>query len=249
MKDLFSAGSQSYQLSRPSYPQAVLQEILRHVEQRELAWDCGAGSGQFTQLLAPYFDQVVATDLSAQQLQYAPQFDNVSYQVQPAEQTSFMPQSFDLISVAQAIHWFDFDQFYAEVERCLKPNGVLAIVGYGLIHVHHPEVSVLLQHLYHERLHGYWAPERVYVDECYQTLPFPFVEIESPVLKMQYLWSAQQLLDYLSTWTAVRQYRQQQHLNPLAELEGFIAHQQIQFQVEFPILLRLGRKPSHNRGH
>lgn len=245
MKDMFSVGSQSYQVARPSYPRAVLQEILQYVEQRELAWDCGAGSGQFTQLLAPHFDQVVATDLSAQQLHHAPQFDNVSYQVQAAEHTSFMPQSFDLISVAQAIHWFDFKKFYCEVDRCLKSNGVFAVVGYGLIDVLHPEVGDLLQHLYHERLHGFWAPERAYVDECYQTLPFPFIEIECPKFKMCYEWSPQQLLAYLATWSAVREYRAQQHLNPLAELEGFLTHQEIQFNVEFPVLLRLGRKAMH----
>ena len=64
MKDLFSSGSQLYQQARPSYPPEVVQEILNHVPERGFAWDCGAGSGQFTQLLSPYFDHIVATDMS-----------------------------------------------------------------------------------------------------------------------------------------------------------------------------------------
>ena len=103
-----------------------------------------SGSGQLTQLLAPHFDAVVATDISAHQLQHAPYFENVSYQVQSAEHTSFAEQSFDLITVAQAIHWFDFDGFYAEVRRTLRPEGILAVIGYGLIQLQQPELQVVL---------------------------------------------------------------------------------------------------------
>ena len=144
MKDRFSSGSQLYQLARPSYPASLIQEILKHVVTPQFAWDCGAGSGQLTQLLAPHFDTVVATDISVHQLQHAPYFENVSYQVQSAEHTSFAEQSFDLITVAQAIHWFDFDGFYAEVLRTLRPEGILAVIGYGLIQLQQPELQVVL---------------------------------------------------------------------------------------------------------
>lgn len=241
MKDLFSTGSQLYQQARPSYPKEVLQEILKHVSTQHFAWDAGAGSGQFTQLLVPYFDHIVATDISANQLQFAPYFENVSYQVQAVERTSFVEKSFDLITVAQAIHWFDFDQFYKEVYRTLKPTGIFAVIGYGMIHVEHAEINQKIRQLYFESLNGYWDIERHYVDELYQTIPFPFDEIEVEALKMQYQWTSAQLLKYLSTWSAVKRYQEKNQVSPLLDLAEILSQQQANLNIEFPILLRLGR--------
>ena len=241
MKDLFSSGSALYQQARPSYPQDVVQEILNHVPERSFAWDCGAGSGQFTQLLSPYFDHIVATDLSEQQLQLAPYFDNVSYQVQSAEHTSFAAQSFDLISVAQAIHWFDFDGFYKEVQRTLKPQGILAVIGYGLIQVKNKTIHSMIQDLYFKKLKGYWDAERRYIDEEYQTIPFPFEEITVTNFKMQYQWSSAQLLKYLSTWSAIKHYCEKNQDHPLLELAEQLSSEDQDLKIEFPVFLRLGR--------
>ncbi|WP_110974191.1 class I SAM-dependent methyltransferase [Acinetobacter sp. WCHAc060042] len=244
MKDLFSSGSSLYQLARPSYPASLIQEILKYVVTPQFAWDCGAGSGQLTQLLAPYFDAVVATDISTQQLQHAPYFENVSYQVQSAEHTSFAEQSFDLITVAQAIHWFNFDRFYAEVNRTLKSDGVLAVIGYGLIQLQHPELQGCIERLYFKTLKGYWDAERRYVDEAYQTIPFPFEEITTPELSMSFQWSADQLLDYFNTWSALKHYRVKNADDPLYELKVFFAlddHVSQIFELTFPIFVRLGR--------
>ena len=244
MKDRFSSGSQLYQLARPSYPASLIQEILKHVATPQFAWDCGAGSGQLTQLLAPYFDAVVAKDISTQQLQHAPYFENVSYQVQSAEHTSFAEQNFDLITVAQAIHWFDFDGFYAEVQRTLRPGGILAVIGYGLIQLQQPELQGCIERLYFKTLTGYWDAERRYIDEAYQTIPFPFEEIAMPELSMSFQWSAAQLLDYLNTWSALKHYRAKNSDDPLYEFKAFFAlddHANQVFELKFPIFLRLGR--------
>ena len=238
MKDRFSSGSQLYQLARPSYPASLIQEILKHVATPQFAWDCGAGSGQLTQLLAPHFDAVVATDISAHQLQHAPYFENVSYQVQSAEHTSFAEQSFDLITVAQAIHWFNFDSFYAEVRRTLRPDGVLAVIGYGLIQLQQPELQGCIERLYFKTLTGYWDAERRYIDEVYQTIPFPFEEIATPELSMSFQWSAAQLLDYLNTWSALKHYRAKNSNDPLYEFKAFFAlddHANQVFELKFPI--------------
>lgn len=240
MKDLFSSHSQLYQKARPSYPKDVLDEILKHVNERTCAWDCGAGSGQFTQLLSPYFEEIVATDLSQQQLDQAPVLSNVQYLAQPAEHNEFASASFDLITVAQAIHWFNFDAFYKEVKRVLKPNGILAVVGYGLIQAENTKLKNTIQHLYFETLKGYWDAERHYVDESYLTIPFPFQEIQVPKLHMEYEWSAIQLLDYFSTWSAIKHYQKQNSDDPLAELKQLFNQSDAVYKVQFPILLRVG---------
>lgn len=241
MKDLFSSNSELYSLARPSYPIEVVQELLNLVPEPHFAWDCAAGSGQFTQLLAPYFDQVVATDLSEQQLKQAPYFENVSYQVQAAENTTFADQSFDLISVAQAVHWFDFDRFYKEVYRTLKPEGYLAIIGYGLIHVEQAELSELIHELYFQTLKGYWDSERHYVDEMYQTIPFPFDEISVPKMRMQYQWSKDQLINYLNIWSALKHYREKNQDNALVKIQQYLDNEPALICVEFPILFRVGK--------
>lgn len=241
MKDLFSENSRLYHQARPSYPIAVIQEIMKYVPESHFAWDCGAGSGQFTQLLAPYFDCVAATDLSADQLEHAPYFTNVSYQVQSAEKTTFSARSINLITVAQAIHWFDFKEFYKEVSRTLKKDGVLAVVGYGLIQVQDQIINNLIHNLYFNILNGYWDPERSYIDKQYKTIPFPFEEIIVPDFKMQYQWSSAQLLNYIQTWSALECYQQKNQSNPLQELETYLKLQNSHIMVEFPVLLRLGR--------
>ncbi|WP_180127331.1 MULTISPECIES: class I SAM-dependent methyltransferase [unclassified Acinetobacter] len=242
MKDLFSTGSALYQQSRPSYSAEVVDSILQHVAVRELAWDCGAGSGQFTKGLAPYFQQVLATDLSAEQLAQAPNLDNVRYEQASAEHCPLADHSVDLITVAQAIHWFDFAAFYAEVRRVLKPHGHIAIVGYGLIQFEHTKLNQLLQDLYFVTLKGYWDVERRYIDEEYRSIPFPFQELATPQLFLNYRWSAQQILDYLQTWSGLKHYQKQHPTHqPCAALHDFFSrHLQQEFALSFPVLLRIG---------
>ena len=198
--------------------------------------------GQLTQLLAPYFQQVIATDISAKQLANAPVLPNVRYQLQSAEQTDFPAQHFDLITVAQAIHWFDFDRFYAEVRRTLKPDGVLAVIGYGLIRTGQEDINRLIDALYFETLKGYWDAERRYIDENYQSIPFPFQEYAVLQLQMTFEWTITQLIAYLNTWSALQHYQQQHQVNPVDFLHHQLQHYDSdqKIKLSFPILLRLG---------
>ncbi|QHH93821.1 class I SAM-dependent methyltransferase [Acinetobacter gyllenbergii] len=240
MKDLFSEQSELYQQARPTYPQSLVNSLIKQLNGFACAWDCGAGSGQLTQLIAPYFQQVVATDLSQNQLDQAPALPNVRYLQQAAEQTSFADQSFDLITVAQAIHWFDFEKFYAEVKRTLKPDGLVAVIGYGLIQLDDTDLNQRIDQLYHYTLKGFWDAERRYIDELYQSIPFPFEEISMPQFQIELSWTGPQLWDYLNTWSAVKHYQDQQHVSPLASLQDILQIQQ-PIGIRFPILLRVGR--------
>ncbi|ENW83631.1 hypothetical protein F909_00646 [Acinetobacter sp. ANC 3929] len=240
MKDLFSEQSELYQQARPTYPQLLVNCLIKQLNGFESAWDCGAGSGQLTQLLAPHFQIVMATDLSQNQLDQAPALPNVQYVQQAAEQTSFADQSFDLITVAQAIHWFDFEKFYAEVKRTLKPDGLFAVIGYGLLQLDDQDLNNRVERLYFETLNGFWDAERRYIDEHYQTIPFPFEEIAMPQFQIELTWTGLQLWGYLNTWSAVKHYQDQLHVSPLASLQDLLQIQQ-PIGIRFPILLRVGR--------
>lgn len=196
-------------MARPQYSIEIVAEILQHVTQQRVAWDCGTGSGQFTRLLAPHFQKVYATDLSAAQISHAPVLPNVEYRIAAAENSGLADQSVDLLTVAQAIHWFNFDAFYLEVKRVVKHGGLFAMLGYGLIEAKNSTLNQLFQQLYYQTLQGYWDAERRHIDEHYRTIPCPFTEIATTPLTLAYQWKGEQVLNYLSTWSGLQHYQKQ----------------------------------------
>ncbi len=164
MKDLFSKQSELYAKFRPSYPKEIFDFLLTQVREGNTAWDCATGNGQVASSLAERFEKVYATDISEGQLSKAIQKPNLEYKIEAAEKTSFDDSMFDLVTVAQAIHWFDFEKFYSEVKRTLKPEGIIAVIGYTLPKID-DEVDEILNNFYENILDGYWDKERKYIDE------------------------------------------------------------------------------------
>jgi SAM-dependent methyltransferase len=205
MKDNFSARSDKYARFRPAYPPELYKFLLSLVNTRETAWDCGTGNGQIARELSKYFQTVYATDISESQIKNAYLAPNISYIVQAVENVAFPPQSFDLITVGQAIHWFNFDNFYKVVKRTLKTDGIFAAAGYGLFRTG-DETDKTIDDFYNNITGPYWDKERHYVDESYKTIPFPFNEIEAPSFSVPYQWNFEHLIGYLETWSAVQHY-------------------------------------------
>jgi len=242
-RDNFSIQSDRYAKYRPGYPAGLYGFLLSLVQGRQAAWDCGTGNGQVATELSKFFDRVYATDISEQQLKNAVRKDNIYYSVERAESTSFADNSFDLITVAQAIHWFDFESFYKEVSRTCRPNGILAVIGYGLIRTDN-EIDKAIDGFYHDVIGPYWDKERKYVDENYGTIPFPFKEIETPVLKNTVEWTLEEFTGYVDTWSAVQHYIKAKNQNPVplinSELRKIWAEGSVK-KVQFPILLRVAK--------
>lgn len=244
MKDLFSSYAHRYARYRPTYPDDLYEFVLRHVPDRAAAWDCATGNGQVATVLARYFARVDATDLSAPQLAQAIPAPTVRYAVSRAESTPFADASFDLITVGQALHWFDFTRFFAEARRVLRPGGVLAVWGYELLHVS-PEIDALIDVFYTKTVGPYWAPERRYLNERYQTVPFPFAEVPAPAFSMEKTWTLDDLLGYLGTWSAVAGFRQARGFDPVPDLGQALRDYWPEGEtkgVTFPVFLRLGTK-------
>lgn len=242
MKDNFSARSADYAKFRPRYPAALFDFLLSKVEGRSSLWDVGTGNGQIVTHLAKHFDQVLATDISDSQLKNAFPFENVVYKKMAAEEDFDKSFQFDVITVAQAIHWFKFDAFYANVKMHLRPGGVLAVLGYGLPTVS-AEVDALIQLFYNTDLGPYWDPERVFIDENYATIPFPFKEIETPEFRFHTKWTRDVMIGYLGTWSALQHYRRQHDHDLLGALNSALAEVWQEGEVKevtFPVLFRLG---------
>lgn len=247
MKDLFSDDSNLYAKYRPTYPDTLFDFIAGLSKHHTTAWDCGTGNGQIASKLSMFFDEVQATDISAQQIEHAVRKNNIHYSVQAAEHSSFPDQYFDLIIVAQAIHWFQFDSFYNEVKRVLKPNGIFIVTGYGTLRIH-SKIDSLLHHFHEHTLNGYWDPERKYVDEAYTTIPFPFTEITCPVIHNSFYWSLSDVEGYINTWSAVKKFIHQHQTNPVPDLiQSLQPHWELNnpMEVQFPLLLRAGTLTSN----
>ena len=243
MKDNFSSQSSQYAKFRPTYPKELYNFIFSHVTQTHSAWDCATGNGQVAIVLAQTFDQVFATDISAKQLAQAPQVGNVIYKVEPAENTRFEFQSFDLITVAQALHWFKFDAYFAEVKRLLKPEGLFVAIGYGLMKIN-PEIDQIVNYLYKDILGTYWDPERKHIEDGYQNIPFPFEAIESPNLAISTRWNFNQLVGYLETWSSLQHYLHKNDKNPIAMIDKDLkkAWGDTEYlDVRFPLIIKAGK--------
>jgi SAM-dependent methyltransferase len=171
-KDHFSRLAAEYAAFRPAYPPAIFDYLAHLCAERRNAWDCACGNGQATLALAERFEGVIATDASPQQLAAAPAHAHVTYRVARAEESGIESNSVDLVTVAQALHWFDLDPFYGEVQRVLKPSGVLAVWTYGQLHVEDDAIDALIQEFYWDIVGPYWPPERRLVEVSWTGFPF-----------------------------------------------------------------------------
>jgi ubiquinone/menaquinone biosynthesis C-methylase UbiE len=192
--------------------------------------------------LAAYFVKVYATDSSMKQLEHAPAAANVQYSQAPAEKTSFPDSMFDLITVGQAIHWFNIQEFYKEAIRVARPGAVLAVWGYSLLSVN-PRIDEMVLDFYTKIIGPYWDPERRLIDEHYRTIPFPFEEIQSPGFSFSFDWTLAELHGYLTTWSAVQKYIKANGANPVNALVEKIRPFWVKerMTVTFPLFLRCGR--------
>lgn len=244
MKDNFSHQANEYLKYRPTYPDELIKYLVSLTSNQKYAWDCGTGNGQVAVKLSDYFDQVFATDISEKQLQNAPKNENLFYKIEPAELTSFEDNKFNIITVAQAIHWFDFDKFYEQVKRTLKPNGIIAVIGYSLPKINF-KIDNIVYKFYSKFVGDLWDSERDYIDKGYTTIPFPFEEIKTPTFEISDEWTYQNLIGYLNTWSATQHYIRERNENPVDIIEKDIANnwgKSKYNKITFPILLRVGKR-------
>jgi SAM-dependent methyltransferase len=247
-EDHFSPVSDGYRRHRPGYPPELFDWLAARAPHRRLAWDCATGTGQAARELARHFDRVQATDASAAQIARAAPVAGVHFAVAPAEASSLPGETVALVTVAQALHWFNLDAFYAEVQRVLSPGGLIAVWSYGLVRTGTPAVDAALLDFHDAEMGAYWPEERRHVVTGYRDLPFPFETLDAPAFAMQCHWNLEQLMGYLGTWSAVARCRQATGTNPLEALRARLlpcwGDPRAMRIVRWPLALRAGRAGS-----
>jgi SAM-dependent methyltransferase len=201
-QDHFGVVSQRYASARPTYPDALFEWLAEIALARDLAWDCGAGSGQASVALSRHFAHVVATDASAGQLAQAAPHPRIEYRAAPAEASGLDDGAVDLVTVAQALHWFPLEAFYAEVRRVSRPGAVIAAWTYAAFSLGVPAADAIIRTYHYETMADWWPPERIFVEHGYRDLAFPFDRIEVPAFRMETSWTLSQVTAYLRSWSA-----------------------------------------------
>lgn len=219
-KDHFSAQSNLYAQFRPTYPAELFEFLASLTHSHSRAWDCATGSGQAALSLVPFFEKVVGTDASQRQIDQAVTHPKIKYFVTAAESCPILlDRSVDLVTVASGIHWFDFERFYSEVRRVLKPSGVIAAWVFHQTDGVGP-FDQLIEKFQHEVVGPYFPEEtKKWVWTDYKTIPFPFNEIAAPEFRIKVKWTTEETLGYLGTWSATQRYIAQNKSNPLDIIE------------------------------
>lgn len=244
-KDHFSAVAGNYAQARPEYPQALFDWIATMAPDRDLAWEAGCGSGQASRDLAARFVQVFATDPSSAQIAQARAPANVRFAVEPGERCSLADASADAVCVAQALHWFDREAFFAECARVLRPGGVLVVWGYQDIEVPVPlkPANDALQALIRDD----WPPERADVDAAYAGYAWPFDPLPAPAFELQAEWPLPRLLGYFSSYSASRRHRERTGVDPVAAQALLFAQAwgdpDVARTMRWPLFVHARRKP------
>ncbi len=243
--DHFSRQAPDYAKYRPGYPEALFSWLADRAPGRELAWDVGCGNGQAAVPLARHFRRVVATDLSIAQIDQAQRHPRVEYRAAPCEASGLPDACCDLVTVAQAIHWFDFDKFHAEARRVLRPGGLLAAWTYTLLRGE-PQINAAIETFYAEVLTPWWPPQRRWVELGYVGMPFPFATVApAPTFEIRLRWTLADLVNYIGTWSAVQRCLAETGQDPthalFARLRPLWGEPATEREIVWPIALRAGR--------
>lgn len=243
-RDHFSRQANLYSIYRPTYPPELFEYLAALPPARRRAWDCATGSGQAAVGLSPYFDEIIATDASPQQIAHAMPVENVRYVVAPASKSGIEDETVDLVTVAQALHWFDVDEFFSEAKRVLKSDGLLAVWGYGDPVLEESRLNAILHAFNRGTLERYWTGNRALLLGGYRTLSFPFREIKTPNFRLEKDWTLDELIGYMRTWSATSRFIADRGYDPLpdvrSDLAGLWGTAGTKHLVAWPLFLRVG---------
>ncbi len=242
--DHFSSVSAAYAAFRPRYPDALFDFLAQAAPAHDAAWDAGTGSGQAAVGLARHFKHVHATDASSAQIEHATPDPRVDYRVCPAESCDLDDRSVDIVTAAQALHWFDRARFWVEARRVLRPRGLIAVWTYVMLEIA-PRIDEIVRRFYSEVVGPYWPPERRITEQRYQTIEFPFAEFAAPNFVIEQSVTLDDVAGYVRTWSATRGFVKHHRTDPVDGLVTELAQEwgapQQSRLARWPVAMRVGR--------
>lgn len=244
-KDNFSKLADVYLKFRPTYPKELFDFLSSLTSEHKIAWDCGTGNGQSALQLTDYYEKVFASDPSKEQIKKAIPHSKIVYKVENAESPgSIGDHSVDLITVAQALHWFDFERFYTQVKRVLNPTGIIAVWAYG-IPVINKELDNIIKDFHDNIVGECWLPENKFIEQGYSTIPFPFKEIKTPAFAIKKMVTLSETVGLLRSWSATQRYMDRYNHNPMESLsERLQEHwpdRESEKEMTWKLILKVGR--------
>lgn len=218
--DHFSGHADQYARYRPHYPDDLYAWIARNAPATRQCWDVATGSGQAARALVRYFDAVIATDASPEQLSYATPQPGVTFRQALAEQSGLPNNSADAIVAAAALHWFDLPRFFAEVQRVARPGALFVAWTYAASQhlAGHPQPD-FLQRFVSETLGPHWPPQFATVLSQYRHIAFPFEKLPTPTFYAREVWTLEQFVGHIQTWSGYVRARQATGEEPIRHIE------------------------------
>jgi SAM-dependent methyltransferase len=239
----FGPRATQYAAWRPHYPDELLDYVAAVSGDTDLVWDCGTGNGQAAVGLAGRFTRVVATDASADMIAQAVPHPHVTYRVATYD-SGLAAHSANLVTVAQALHWFDLEVFLSEARRVLRRHGVLAAWCYGLFGVG-PGLDELIVRFAHGTLAPFWPAERRFVDDEYRSFVLPLNELVPPRFEISESWGLSEFTRHVRTWSGTARCIASVGDAPVEAFEAAISERwgdpDLHRTVRWPIHMRIGR--------
>jgi len=107
------------------------------------------------------------------------------------------------------------------------------------------DIDECVRSFYYEVVGSYWPPERRWVDQLYEAIPFPFDDIQAPDFYLDLSWDLIELVGYLSSWSSVAQYIKVNKTDPMPDLERQLTRlwgdPQVKKTMKWKLGLRVGR--------
>ncbi|KAK1422025.1 hypothetical protein QVD17_24866 [Tagetes erecta] len=261
MAEGFVKQAKQYSEARPRYPPEMFDFIASKTPCHDVAWDVGTGNGQAATSLVSIYKSVVATDTSKKQLEFAPKLSNIRYEctspnmsMSELEEKIGPESSVDLVTVAQALQWFDLDTFYNQVKWILKkPSGVIAVWCYTLPNID-DEVDLVLQKSYMESKSYLVGLAREMIEDKFANIKFPFDPVAGCDHTGPFEFQTKKLMTLDELFTFIRsaspyQTAREQGVELLNDgvIEEFKRawkeDANCQKNVVFPVYLRIGKLP------
>lgn len=188
----FESIGADYDRYRPGFPAEAIDLVAP--ERVGTVLDLGAGTGKFTELLVGRADRVIAIEPSEPMLAVLrAKLPSVDSLAGTAEQIPVEDSSVDVVTVAQAFHWFDRQRACAEISRILVPGGALGLIW------NHSDPASAWDRAAHRIAHPAVAEDDDTTSSAAEELPgFRFVSRE------EVRWSERiARVDYLGRWSTV----------------------------------------------